>query len=180
MAATNTWNILIFYFLPACVLCPPATNCKRTVALRWAESLQILFNLFPSLWPLSIWAFWWTYELDQWEQQEKIRGGGSWGLRCVQWYPVIPKDAYCGCCYDLCSVCVAFLAALLECTFYLILKGGSCTDIYLVFELCIPGTSKLRPEGHMRLVKLFIWDYINKMRFLPQWWWWRWWWYAEE
>lgn len=117
-------------FLPACVLCPPATNCKRTVALRWAESLQLLFNLFPSLRLLSIWAFWWACELDQWEQQEKIRGGGSWGLRCVQWYPVIPKDAYCGCCYDyLCSVCVAFLTALLECTFYLILKDGSRTDL---------------------------------------------------
>lgn len=64
-------------FLPACVLCPPATNCKRTVALRWAESLQLLFNLFSSLRPLSIWAFWWACELDQWEQQEKIRGGGG-------------------------------------------------------------------------------------------------------
>lgn len=83
--------------------------------------------------------------------------GGVLGLRCVQLYPVIPKDAYCGCYYDdLCSVCVAFLTALLEYKFYLILIDGSCTDFYLVFELCIPGTRKLRPEVHVRLVELFI------------------------
>lgn len=64
-----------------------------------------------------------------------------------------------------------FSTALLESVkFYLILKDGSRTDLYLAFELCIPGTSKPRPEGHMRLVQLFISDYINKtsLRFLPQ------------